>query len=458
MKQVLAFDFGASSGRVILGKFDGKKIELEELHRFSNDPVMLGDTFHWDVLRLFFEIKQGLTIAKNKTSLDSIGIDTWGVDFGLIDKHGRLLENPVHYRDTRTVDIEQPDFYEITGIQHMNINTIYQLYALVLKRPELLERADKLLFMPDLFNYLLTGVKSCEYSVASTSGLLDAKSKQWSKKIIERLGIPQHIFCDIDKSGRIIGQLSDRITEELSLPPIPVVSICGHDTASAVVTVPAEQEDFLYLSSGTWSLMGTLTDTPNFDNPNITNEGGYGGKIRYLKNIVGLWLVQESRREWKRQGKDYSFADLSKMAMESTGGRCYIDPDYPEFSLTGNVPQKIKDYCKNTAQYVPQTDAEIMRCIYDSLAKKYSEAKDEIEICTRKKYDTLHIIGGGIKDSFLCELTAKYCKCKVLAGPIEATAMGNIAVQLMALGEIKDINEARTIIKNSTDIKEWNGL
>ncbi len=459
MKQVLAFDFGASSGRVIIGKYDGSKIHIEELHRFSNDPVMLGDTFHWDVLRLFHEIKQGLTkvkneLAKNNTKIDSIGIDTWGVDYGLLDNKGRLLENPVHYRDKRTHGIKQPDYYNITGIQHMNINTIYQLYSLAQNRPELLERADKLLFMPDLFNYFLTGEKSCEYSIASTSGLLNAVTKDWSAEVLSELKIPQKLFCEITKGGRVLGNISGQIREELSLPEISVVSICGHDTACAVVAVPAAKEDFLYLSCGTWSLMGTELDKPLLDSEGITNEGGYGGKIRYLKNIVGLWLIQESRREWKRQGKDYSFEDFGKMARAAEGGKCYIDTDYPDFSLTGNLPQKIKDYCKNTGQFVPQTDGEVLRCIYDSLAKKYAETKDEIEKLTGKSYDTLHMIGGGIQDEFLCEQTAKYCKCKVLAGPIEATAMGNIAIQLMAFKDIKDIKEAREIIRNSVEIKQ----
>ena len=467
MKKVLAIDFGASSGRAIIGSFDGKKITLEEIHRFSNDPVSVNGTTYWDVLRLFHEIKQGLIKAKSYGEISSIGIDTWGVDFGLIDKYGQLLENPIHYRDLRTKGmIEEADksiplreLYNMTGIQFMELNTIFQLLSLAKNRPHILERADKLLFMPDLFGYMLTGKKTTEYSIATTSQLVDINTKSWSSEIFEKLGIPQSIMCDIVKSGTVLGELSDCVCEECGLDKIKVISVCGHDTQSAITAVPCPDKQFAFISSGTWSLFGTELAEPIVNDKafeiNVTNEGGYGESTGFLKNIIGLWLIQESRRQFARDGKQYSYADLEREALAAKPFACFIDPDAPEFVPHGNIPERIREYCRKTNQYVPETVGEIMRCIYESLAMKYRETFEKLCECTERDYEVIHVIGGGTKDTLLCQLTANACDRDVVAGPIEATVLVNIAVQLLASGDIKSIAEARQIIADSESVTKY---
>lgn len=466
-KRVLAFDFGASSGRAIIGCFDGEKITLEEVHRFSNDPVSVGGTVYWDVLRLFHEIKQGIIKARMAGGFDSIGIDTWGVDFGLIDKEGKLMENPVHYRDSRTAGLVEESFktmpkekqYGITGIQFMELNTLFQLISLKKYRPWMLERADKMLFMPDLFAYMLTGKMCAEYSIASTSQLIDLETKSWSKEILETFGISENLFAPIVKPGTVLGMLSDEVCEECDVEPVPVISVCGHDTQSAITSVPCEDGNFAFLSSGTWSLFGTELDKPIVNetsmNINITNEGGFDDSTGFLKNIIGLWLIQESRRQWQRQGEDYSYADLEKLALASEPFKCFIDPDAPEFVPHGNIPKRVQEFCEKTGQYVPQTVGEIMRCIYESLAMKYKLTFEKLRECTQKDYPVIHIIGGGTKDGLLSQLTANSCNRTVKAGPIEATVMGNVAVQLMSDSSIKNISHARKIIAGSSELKTY---
>lgn len=467
MKKVLAIDFGASSGRVIVGSFDGKKIALEEIHRFSNDPVSVNGTTFWDVLRLFHEIKQGLIKSKTCGEISSIGIDTWGVDFGLIDSYGQLLENPIHYRDLRTKGmIEEADkiiplkkMYEMTGIQFMELNTIFQLLSLAKNRPHILERADKLLFMPDLFGYMLTGKKTTEYSIATTSQLVDIKTKGWSNEIFEKLGIPQDIMCDIVKSGTVLGELSDGVCEECGLDKIKVISVCGHDTQSAITAVPCPDKQFAFISSGTWSLFGTELSEPIVNEKafetNVTNEGGYGESTGFLKNIIGLWLIQESRRQFARDGVQYSYADLEREALAAKPFACFIDPDAPEFVPHGNIPERIREYCRKTNQHVPETVGEIMRCIYESLAMKYRQTFEKLCECTERDYEVIHVIGGGTKDTLLCQLTANACDRDVVAGPIEATVLGNIAVQLLASGDIGSIADARRIIAESENVTKY---
>ncbi len=467
MKRVLAFDFGASSGRAIIGSFDGKKITLEEVHRFSNDPVSVHGTSYWDVLRLFHEIKQGILKAKGNGGFDSIGIDTWGVDFGLLDEHGLLLENPIHYRDKRTVGLVEEAFksipkeklYNLTGIQFMELNTVFQLLSIKLQRPYLFDRADKMLFMPDLFAYMLTGVKSTEYSIATTSQLIDIQTGTWCDEIFDTLGIPKRLTTDIVKSGTVIGTLSDEICEECGVDKTPVVAVCEHDTQSAISAVPCPDGSFAFLSSGTWSLFGTELPKPIVNQKtmdiNITNEGGYGDSTGFLKNIIGLWLIQESRRQFAREGTQYSYADLEKLALASKPFACFIDPDAPEFVAHGDIPSRVREYCRKTGQYVPQTVGEIMRCIYESLAMKYRLTFEKLQECTERNYDVIHVIGGGTKDTLLCRMTANSCARKVVAGPIEATVLGNIAVQLLASGEIKSIEQARRIIAESEATTEY---
>lgn len=460
-KLVLAIDLGASSGRAIIGSYDDDVITLQEVHRFSNDPVNVMGTMYWDVLRLFHEIKQSIIKAKPYGRIESIAIDTWGVDFGLLDKNGRLLENPVHYRDCRTHGtlkrisdyISHKRLYEITGIQLMKINTVFQLLAIKESRPELLESADKLLLMPDLFAYLLTGKMQAEMSIASTTQLFDAKEKCWSEEIISALGLPMSLFAPIVKSGSEYGVLSKQICAELDVEPCKVISICGHDTQSAQIAVPTDKESFAFLSCGTWSLLGTEIDNPIITEAsarlNVSNETCYGGKTSCLKNIIGLWLIQESRRQWQREGKDYSYAALESMARNCEPLKCFINPDDDAFVPAGNIPERVREYCKRTNQYVPLNDGEVIRCIYDSLAMKYREAVSELEECTGKSFKKLHMVGGGTKDRLLACLTANACGITVSCGPVEATAFGNCALQLMNENEIESLAEARKVISRS---------
>lgn len=460
-KRVLAFDYGASSGRAMIGSFDGSKIELQEIHRFSNDPVNINGTLYWDILRLFFELKQGILKAKQLGGFDSIGIDTWGVDFGLISAEGTLLENPIHYRDKRTAgmidevckDVDAKELYEITGSQFMEINTIFQLFSLLKNRPDVIQQTDRFLLTPDLLGYFLTGEQYAERSIASTTQLLEPYSKQWNWRLIDTLQLPRRMFAPLVDSGTVVGSLSKFICEELEIASKPVVAIASHDTACAVAATPTDQEDFIFISCGTWSLFGTELKAPVIGEKsqryNLTNEVGYGGTTRFLKNIIGLWLIQETRRQFRREGKEYSYAEMEQLAKQSKPFACFVDPDAPEFVAQGNIPRRIVAFCKKTGQHPPQTDGEIVRCIYESLAMKYKYTFQQIVECTGKHYSRIHMMGGGTKDNFLCQLTADATGCDVDAGPIEATALGNAAVQLIALGEINGIGQARQLIKRS---------
>ena len=405
-KQVLAFDFGGGSGRAILGTLKNGEIRMEEVHRFSNDPVIINGTMYWDTLRHFFEIKQGIVKAKQKGGFESLGIDTWGVDFGLLDEHGDLLESAVHYRDDRTIGMQEEVFkaiskeevYNLTGNQFENFNTIFQLYSLVQKRPWILERADTLLLTPDLFNYFLTGEKKAEYTMASTTQLMDAKNKVWSDRILDALRIPKKLLPEIVPSGTVVGTLRSSICEELGVESAKVIAIAGHDTQSAVVSVPTQEEDFIFISCGTWSLFGTELKEPVIAKEsfelNVSNEGGYGGTYNFLKNIIGLWLAQESRRQWIREGKEYGFGELEQMAQEAEPFQSFIDPDSPEFNTTGDIPGRIRAFCERTGQKVPETIGDIMCCINQSLALKYRYTLEQIETCTGKHFNVINMIGG----------------------------------------------------------------
>ncbi|MFV0529503.1 MAG: rhamnulokinase [Lachnospiraceae bacterium] len=466
-KRVLAFDFGASSGRAMLGELKDGTITMQEVHRFSNDPVIVNQTMYWDVLRLLYEIKQGLVKAKRFGSIESIGIDTWGVDFGLLDKDGYLLENPVHYRDARTAGmmeqafgmLPREEFYQITGNQFMEINTVFQLLSLKTHRPELLERADAVLLMPDLFIYLLTGIKVAEYSEATTTQILDARQRDWSQRILQALDLPAQLFQKIIPTATVVGTLSDAVCEELEIEKSEVIAVAGHDTQCAMAAVPTQEDDFVFISCGTWSLLGTELLEPliNADSErfNITNEGGYGGKASFLKNIIGLWLIQESRRQWIREGEELGFGELEQMAKTAAPLQCFIDPDAPEFVPAGNIPRRIRAFCERTGQYVPQSKAEIVRCINESLALKYRVAVEELQQCTGKVYDTIHLLGGGIQSKLLCQFTANASQKHVVAGPVEATVLGNMLLQWVAKGEIADLKEGRHIIANSPDIASY---
>ena len=467
-KRMLAIDLGASSGRGIIGEFDGEKITLNEIHRFSNDPVMTPGGFYWDTLRLLFEIKTAILKASHEGGVDTMGIDTWGVDYGYLDKSGSLLSNPYHYRDVRTSDIQdyvfnkyapKAEIYKATGIQSMNFNTIYQIAADLRDRPWVVENAESLLHMPDLLGYMLTGKKYTEYTIASTGALLNAENRDYARDLIAKFGIPEGIFCDIVTPGYNMGGLLPLIEEETGNTGVNVIKVASHDTASAVLSVPAVDEDFLYISSGTWSLMGIESKTPVINDVSekfeFTNEGGVGGTIRVLKNIMGLWIEQESRRQWAREGTKYSFDDLSRMALESKPFQCFINPDDQLFATAGNMPKRIREFCEKTGQHVPETVGEIVRCILESLALRYRATAEKLEKLTGRTYPTINIVGGGTMEKMLSQFTADASHKTVCAGPVEATTLGNIAMQCIASGDIKDIWEARRIIRNSFDIEEY---
>lgn len=466
-KKVLAIDLGASGGRAMLVTLCDDAMVLQEVHRFSNDPVTVNGTMYWDVLRLFHEIKQSLVKAKKYGCIQSIAVDTWGVDFGFIDQKGYLLENPVHYRDGRTrgmiekvtESITRERLYSITGNQFMEFNTVFQLAAFMQQRREVVEHAKTMLLMPDLFHYFLTGVTSAEISIASTTQLFDLQKQVWSTEIISALGLPETLFPPIIQSGTKIGTVSDEICHELGIDKLDVIAVAGHDTQSALVSAPASEKDFIFLSCGTWSLLGTEIDMPIINQQSfhydVTNEYAYKNKVSFLKNIVGLWLVQESRRQWIREGTSYEFSELVNMARSAPAFGSFIDPDDPVFMPAGNIPERIRQYCQKTGQPIPRSEAEIIRCIEESLALKYRCSIEEIMECTGKTYAKIYMIGGGIQDELLCEMTAGACMREVLAGPVEATVLGNAAIQLIAEGSIKDIHHARRIIHGSQNIKQY---
>lgn len=451
---VIAFDFGGSSGRSLKVKYENNKLSYEETHRFENVPIEKNGSLYWDFETLLSEVYKGI---EKSGQFDSIAFDTWGLDFGLIDENGDLIDNPVHYRDTRTNGMSEKiceklgkeSIYKETGNQIMDVNTLYQLFALKEKKPETLKKTKKLLFMPDLFAYKLTGKTNCEISIASTSQMLNPKTKDWSKEILSSLDIPENIFSKIIPSGTVVGMLGDA----------KVIAVAGHDTQCAVTVMPTQNDNVAFLSCGTWSLLGTELDEPMLTKEsqdlNLSNEIGANNKINFLKNIIGLWLIQESRREWKRQGKEYSYADLERMALDAKPLVSFIDPDSPEFATPGDIPKRVQEYCENTNQVVPQTIGEIMRCIYESLALKYCYALEQLKTVTSKQFSALHILGGGTKDKLLCQMTANSCQIPVIAGPTEATALGNAMIQFVTLGALKNIDECRDLIKQTEELKEY---
>ncbi len=464
MPNFLAVDIGASNGRVLVGQWDGTKFELQELHRFPNGPVHLLGHMYWDVLGLWSEIKTGL--AKYRTRFTeppiSVGIDTWGVDFALLDCQGNLLGNPYHYRDPRTdgmparafVRVPAEEIFEKTGIQFMQINTLFQLFSMAATNHPHLRAADTLLMMPDLFHYWLTGKKAGEYTTATTSQMLDSRSQTWCADLLDRLGIPPQILPPIVQPGSLLGLLRDDVSEETGLPPgVSVVAAGSHDTASAVAAVPGLDESSAYISSGTWSLMGLETCSPVI-NPqalrlNITNEGGVGGTIRLLKNIAGLWLLQECRRKWQRDGHDYGWEELLALAQKAEPLRSFVDPDSQDFLNPTDMPAAIQSYCRRTGQPEPATPGQTVRCCLESLALKYRHVLGLLESLAGKKIRTIRIVGGGCQNRMLSQLTAGACGCLVITGPVEATALGNVMVQAVATGYLADLQEGRQAVADS---------
>ena len=461
MKTVLAFDYGASNGRAMACGFDGKKISLRQVHRFENQPVYLRGTLYWDFPRLFLEMGLGLCAAQAQGGFDSVGIDTWGLDYGLLGADGALLENPVHYRDERCAGMMERAFtrmprrtiYERTGIQFMRINTLYQLLSLAQNRPEMLARAKTLLFMPDLFGYFLTGQKTWEYSMASTSQFIEAKTRNWDSELLGAMGLSQDMFGEITMPGSKLGMLQRDACGEGELPCVPIYTVAGHDTGSAVAAVPAKEKDFVYISSGTWSLMGTECDAPVISESayryNFTNEGGVGCSIRLLKNIMGLWLIQQCRAQWIREGQELSYDQIDALVEHSPPFVSLVDPDLDDFISPGDMPGRIRAVCARTGQPVPDSVGAVARCVYESLALKYRQVYGQLSELTGKKYNRIYIVGGGMKNVMLNRMTADATGAQVLAGPAEATVLGNAAVQLMAAGELSGLSQAREMINKS---------
>ncbi len=464
--KMLAIDLGASNGRAILGILKDGELTLQEVHRFSNEPVMVNGNLYWDILRLFHEIKQGIMncVRQGHQDISSIAVDTWGVDFGLLDNQGNLIGNPYHYRDKRTNGmmeklqelISKKELYKITGIEFMWFNTILQLYSMKRDNSSLLGEAKTLLLTPDLLNYFLSGAKAAEYSIASTTQLLDAHSKIWSDKIINQLNLPREIFTDIIAPGTIIGELTEELSLELGIQRIKVIAVAGHDTQSAISAIPTMDEDFAYISCGTWSLMGFESNQPIINeksmNLSVTNEGGVGGKITVLKNIMGLWLIQECKRHWDKEGECCTFAELDDEAIHAEPFKSFVDPDDVSLIAPGDMPERIREYCRKTGQPVPETKGEVSRCITQSLALKYRMTLEKLENLLGRQLPVIHMVGGGIKDRLLCRFTAEATGRSVVAGPIEASSIGNILVQAMALGKVKDLKQIRSIVKASFPI------
>lgn len=450
MKKVLVFDFGASSARAMLCYCENGKIITDEIHRFPNDPVEKDGTLFWNIDFLLGEVSAALKKAE-EIGFDAVSVDTWGVDFGLYGEDGKLLEPPVHYRDRRTEGIPEKlykiipesELYSRTGIQLMRINTIFQLYSLALDRPELLKKTKKILLMPDIFCNFLTGEFKTEYTEATTTQLLNPRTKNWDYGLFDLIGVDRALFMPIIRPGEVYGWLKP----EFSAKKIPVIAAPSHDTASAIAAVPSSENDFLYISCGTWALFGTELSEPVINDEarslGMTNEGGYGGKITFQKNIMGMWLLQESRRCFASRGREYTFSEMCRLAETAEYCGALIDPNDKMFELPGRMPDKVCEYCEKTNQPVPRTDGEILRIIYESLSQTFAETAENISQLTGKKYECIHIFGGGCRDTLLCELTEKKSGMKVFRGPAEATAAGNAICALIALGDTESISQAR---------------
>ena len=461
-KKILAFDLGAESGRGLIGAFDGERLGLEVVHRFPNGPVETLDSLHWDVLRLYGEMVIGMRKAEAEHgTVASVGVDTWGVDFALLGRGGVLLGNPRHYRDPYTENIMEQafarvprtDIFRQTGIQFMRFNSLFQLLAMERERSPLLELAETLLFIPDLFHYWMTGIKVNEYTNASTSQLIHAGTRSWARELIARIGLPDRILGTLVKPGTVLGPLRGGTGSRTGLTGVPVIAPATHDTAAAVAAVPAQGASWAYISSGTWSLMGLEIAQPLTHDQahavNFTNEGGVGGTIRLLKNIMGLWLVQECRRAWERGGQEYGYDTLMRLAEEAPPFVSLVNPDDDAFILPANMPLALGDYCRRTRQPVPDDPGPMVRCALESLALKYRWVLERLEELAGRRLDTIHIVGGGCQNSLLCQLTADACQRPVLAGPVEATAIGNVLTQLLGLGLIKTLEEGRAIVRRS---------
>ena len=469
-KQILAVDLGAESGRLIAGGWNDGTIHLDVVHRFPNRPVRVLERLYWDVLDLHREILQGLRIAAGRlTDIASVGVDTWGVDFGLVGDHGTLLGHPRHYRDPHTenilaeVDATYPlaKIYAATGIQFMRFNSLFQLAAMRRDGNPLLGQAKNLLFMPDLFHYFLSGEMANELTNASTSQMLDPNTRQWRTDIVRALGIPDAMLGRLVAPGTVLGGLRSSVAQETGLGSIPVVVPATHDTAAAVAAVPVDPAraatgKWAYISSGTWSLLGLETRSPRLDEnaraANATNEGGVDGTIRLLKNIMGLWIVQECRRAWEREGQALDYQTLTHLAAQAPAGGPLVDPDHASFMLPEHMPGALQAYCSRTGQEVPEGPGPILRCALESLAFKYRHVLEQLESLAGVRAEVIHVVGGGCQNRLLNQLTADACARPVIAGPVEATAAGNILTQALGLRLISSLDDARAVVRRSFEL------
>jgi rhamnulokinase len=468
-KYFFAVDLGATSGRTIIGSIDDGRLSLEEVTRFPNNLIEQGGHYYWDIHALYFEIIGGLKeVARRGLEISSIGIDTWGVDFVLIGDDGAILRNPRAYRDTVTFSamddylshvVSRREVYDITGIQFLNFNSIFQLYAMQREGNSALRHAAKILFVPDALSWMLTGNAVCEYTIASTSQLLDPRTKLLDERLLQSIGLTRSKFGRIVNPGTVVGVLTDEVQRLTGLGQVPVIAVAGHDTGSAVAAVPARDEKFAYLSSGTWSLMGIETKDAIISDlsyeRNFTNEGGVEGTTRFLKNICGMWLYERCRLEWPEQVQQLSHPELQGQAMQAEPFRSLINPDDPAFAAPSSMIGAIQKYCRNTNQPVPETPAEICRCIFDSLALRYRQVFQWMQEFAPFKLETLHIIGGCSLNKYLNQFTANSTGATVLAGPQECTAIGNIMMQAKAAGAVNDIWQMRQIIANSIDLVKY---
>ena len=467
MKNLLAFDLGASNGRAILGQLENGKITMKELHRFENNYIEMNGVFYWDLPYLYNQLKLGLLAFKqeNVGDLDCIGIDTWGVDYGLLDRNGHLLGNPRAYRCAVDEDFEEtwkiidfPTLFARTGIANQNFNTVYQLYRRKREGDVALENAQTMLLLPDLLGYFLTGEKKSEYTEVTTTMLYNPTTKDWDWETIRELGLPEHIFTEIDRAGTLRGHLRPELAKELGINEASFAAVGTHDTASAVAAIPGTGS-FAFCSSGTWSLFGVETDEPilrdDVRSANFSNEGTIQGGFRPLRNIMGLWLIQECRRDWIKAGHTYNWNEIVMEAEKAEPFRSIIDPDFGEFFAGGQMIEKIQSYCRNTDQPVPETVGQIARCIYESLALKYRWALERLEEIKGQRIDQLNIVGGGCQNKLLNQFVADSLDRPVVTGPVEGAAIGNLLAQAMALGEIKDIAELREVVRRSEAVAEF---
>jgi rhamnulokinase len=468
----LGVDLGAESGRVMAGLWDGKKMQLEVMHRFANGGVAIADSLRWNTVGLWNEIQTGLAVAGKKfgKSVVSVGVDTWGVDFALLSKSGEVLGLPYHYRDARTrgimpkvfARVPREEIFAATGLQFMELNTLFQLFALQKNSPELLALAETLLFTPDFFNFCLSGARVCEFTIATTSQCVNPKKRAWADELLQKLGLPTKIFPDIVPPGTRIGQVRASLGERTGLGPIAVVAPAAHDTGSAVAAVPTKntgKPNWAYLSSGTWSLLGVEVQdallSPRVLELNLTNEGGIDGTYRLLKNIMGLWLVQQSRRAFAEKGREYSYEQLAQMASEAPAFRSLVNPDDDRFLNPPDMPKAIQDFCRETGQPVPETEGQIVRCVFESLAVAYASVLAGLEELTGTKIEVVHIVGGGSRNKVLNPFAASACGRPVVTGPIEATVLGNLLVQARSHGELHSLGEIRSAVRESSEVIQY---